>query len=126
MGWLGRAAQADGNLEAAMEVDRRALAMPGASITGALVYSPLTLYLAGELPSALKLSRKILDESRSSGESSALIYALTHYGLALAANGDFRIADTLTPTPPSACASPVLLIRNTGGAWFAAGILKLN
>ena len=47
-------------------------------------------------------------------------------GVRLAANGDFRIVDTLTPTPPSPCASPVLLIRNTGGAWFAAGILKLN
>lgn len=92
LGWLGRAAQADGNLEAAMEVDRRALAMPGACMTGALVYSPLTLYMAGELPSALKLSRKILDESRSSGESSALIYALTHCGLALAANGQYSEA----------------------------------
>jgi tetratricopeptide (TPR) repeat protein len=92
LGWLGRAAQADGNLEAAMEVDRRALAMPGVSITGSLVYSPLTLYLAGELPSALRLSRKILDESRRSGESSALIYALTHYGLALAANGEYSDA----------------------------------
>ena len=89
LGWLGRAAQADGNLEAAMEVDRRALAMPGVSMTGSLVYSPLTLYLAGELPSALKLSRKILEESRKSGESSALIYALTHHGLALAANGQY-------------------------------------
>ena len=92
LGWLGRAAQADGNLEAAMEVDRRALAMPGACMTGALVYSPLTLYLAGELPSALKLSRKILDESRSSGESGALIYALTHCGLALAATGQYSEA----------------------------------
>ena len=92
LGWLGRAAQADGNLEAAMEVDRRALAMPGARMTGALVYSPLTLYLAGELPSALKLSRKILDESRSSGESGALIYALTHCGLALAATGQYSEA----------------------------------
>ena len=89
LGWLGRAAQADGNLEAAMEVDRRALALPGVSITGSLVYSPLTLYLAGELPSALKLSRKILEASRNSGESSAVIYALTHYGLALAANGQY-------------------------------------
>jgi len=92
LGWLGRAAQADGNLEAAMEVDRRALAMPGACMTGALVYSPLTLYLAGELRSALKLSRKILDESRSSGESGALIYALTHCGLALAATGQYSEA----------------------------------
>ena len=39
-------------------------------------------------------------------------------------NGDFRIEDVLSPAPPAECASPVLLIRNPGGAWFAAGILK--
>src|SRR5216683_2695778 len=39
-------------------------------------------------------------------------------------NGDFRIDDVLNPAPPADCASPVLLIRNPGGAWFAAGILK--
>jgi len=61
-------------------------------MTGALVYSPLTLYMAGELPNALKLSRKILHESRSSGESSALIHALSHCGLALAANGQYSEA----------------------------------
>jgi tetratricopeptide (TPR) repeat protein len=92
LGWLGRAAQADGNLEAAMEVDRRAFAIPGVTTTGSLVYSPLTLYLAGELPSALALARKVLDGARTSGESSALIYALTHYGLALAANGQYSEA----------------------------------
>lgn len=38
-------------------------------------------------------------------------------------NGDFRIKDNLSPTPPNTCTSPVLLIRVTGnGAWFAAGI----
>lgn len=42
----------------------------------------------------------------------------------LEANGDFRIDDFLLPAPPSPCASPVLLIVNTGGAWFAAGIPK--
>jgi hypothetical protein len=47
-------------------------------------------------------------------------------GVPLEPNGDFRIDDTLSPAPPTDCASPVLLIRNTGGAWFAAGILKLN
>jgi tetratricopeptide (TPR) repeat protein len=92
LGWLGRAEQADGNLEAAMEVDRRAFAVPGVAITGALVYAPLTLYLAGELPSALNLARRVLGETRSSGESSALIYALTHYGLTLAANGQYSEA----------------------------------
>lgn len=42
-------------------------------------------------------------------------------GVPLEPNGDFRIDDALDPAP-SACDSPVLLIRNTGGAWFAAGI----
>jgi hypothetical protein len=43
-------------------------------------------------------------------------------GVALEANGDFRINDTLNPVPTE-CASPALLIRTTGnGTWFAAGI----
>jgi hypothetical protein len=44
--------------------------------------------------------------------------------VALEANGDFRIDDVLSPLPPTVCDSPVLLIRNAGGAWFAAGIPK--
>jgi len=46
-------------------------------------------------------------------------------GVALEPNGDFRIDDELSPVPTE-CASPVLLIRNTGGVWFAAGIPKLG
>jgi len=54
-------------------------------------------------------------------------YSTNPAGVALAANGDFRIDDVLVPTPPAECASPVLLIRVTGsGAWFAAGIPKLD
>ena len=41
-------------------------------------------------------------------------------------NGDFRIEDVLSPAPPAVCASPVLLIRNPAGAWFAAGIPDLG
>jgi hypothetical protein len=41
----------------------------------------------------------------------------------LEANGDFRIEDEIKL--PAECPSPVLLIRNAGGAWFAAGIPKL-
>jgi hypothetical protein len=44
----------------------------------------------------------------------------------LEANGDFRIDDLLIPPPPAVCASPVLLIRNPNGAWFAAGIPNLG
>jgi hypothetical protein len=43
-------------------------------------------------------------------------------GVALSPNGDFRIDDVLSPVP-TGCASPVLLIRNLSGAWFAAGIV---
>ena len=39
-------------------------------------------------------------------------------------NGDFRIDDVLDPPPPAVCDSPVLLIRNPNGAWFAAGVVK--
>jgi hypothetical protein len=48
-------------------------------------------------------------------------------GVPLAANGDFEIDDVLNPVPPAQCGSPVLLIRVTpSGAWFAAGIPKLD
>jgi hypothetical protein len=40
-------------------------------------------------------------------------------------NGDFRIDDTLNAAPHD-CPSPVLLIRNASGLWFAAGIPKLG
>jgi hypothetical protein len=45
-------------------------------------------------------------------------------GVALEPNGDFEIDDVLTPAPPFDCVNPVLLIRNPGGAWFAAGIVE--
>jgi hypothetical protein len=51
-------------------------------------------------------------------------HSTTLTGVPLEPNGDFRIDDTLNPVP-SECASPVLLIRNTGGVWFAAGIPRL-
>ncbi len=41
-------------------------------------------------------------------------------------NGDFRIDDLLSPAPPNPCTNAVLLIRNPAGAWFAAGIPKLD
>ena len=45
-------------------------------------------------------------------------------GVPLAANGDFKIDDVLSPIPTADCASPMLLIRTAGsGNWFAAGIL---
>jgi hypothetical protein len=42
--------------------------------------------------------------------------------VALAVDGDFTIDDFLSPIPVLPCDNPVLLIRNAGGVWFAAGI----
>ena len=54
----------------------------------------------------------------------AALFTLRDTGLVpLEVNGDFRIDDVLTPAPAD-CASPVLLIRNPAGAWFAAGIVN--
>jgi len=45
--------------------------------------------------------------------------------VAIDPNGNFQIDDVLTPAVPSTCATPILLIVNEGGRWFAAGIQKL-
>src|SRR6476659_5576588 len=49
----------------------------------------------------------------------------TTVSVPLEPNGDFRIDDSLSSVP-SDCPSPVLLIRNKGGVWFAAGVPKLG
>ena len=55
-----------------------------------------------------------------------VLHSTNPAGVPLQPNGDFRIDDVLTPAPGPTCASPVLLIRNLGGAWFAAGIEDLD
>jgi hypothetical protein len=55
-----------------------------------------------------------------------VLHSTNPAGVPLAPNGDFRIDDVLDTPPPNPCASPVLLIRNLGGAWFAAGIPDLQ
>jgi hypothetical protein len=48
-------------------------------------------------------------------------------GVMLSPNGDFKINDKLSPTPPSPCTSPMLLIRNAANlAWFAVGIFRAD
>jgi hypothetical protein len=58
--------------------------------------------------------------------ATATAHNTTLTGVALEADGDFRIDDLLSPMPPVICDTPVLLIRNVGGVWFAAGIQKLE
>ncbi|HXT41867.1 MAG TPA: hypothetical protein VN887_17800 [Candidatus Angelobacter sp.] len=54
--------------------------------------------------------------------ATATAHNTTLAGVPLAADGDFRIDDFLSPTQPANCDTPVLLIRNVGNLWFAAGI----
>lgn len=54
--------------------------------------------------------------------ATATAHDSTLSGVALEVDGDFRINDVLSPPPPTPCDSPVLLIRNTVGVWFAAAI----
>ena len=58
--------------------------------------------------------------------ATATAHSSTAAGVALAPNGDFAIDDVLSPLPPVTCTNPVLLVRNVGGLWFAAGIQKLQ
>ena len=46
--------------------------------------------------------------------------------VALQPTGDFRIDSVLSNPPPSVCKTPVLLILNRTGSWFAAGIPKFQ
>ena len=58
--------------------------------------------------------------------ATATAHDSTVTGVALEADGDFRIDDFLSPAAPGVCENPVLLIRNVGGVWFAAGIPQLE
>jgi len=54
--------------------------------------------------------------------ATATAHSSTVAGVPLDSDGDFRIDDVLSPILPATCDNPVLLIRNVGGVWFAAGI----
>jgi hypothetical protein len=57
--------------------------------------------------------------------AAATAHSSSMAGVAIEANGDFRIDDALTPAPPTSCDSPLLLIVSAAnGHWFAAGIPK--
>lgn len=52
-------------------------------------------------------------------------HSTSRTGVKLDVDGDFRIDDELDSIPVG-CDSPVLLIRNTAGTWFAAGIPRFG
>jgi tetratricopeptide (TPR) repeat protein len=89
--WLARCRQANGDLDAAIDMDRAAMSRAPGMATAASMIGPLTLYLAGRSNEAIQLSVEAADAARASGDTTFIMYALTHVGLNMAAVG--RYAD---------------------------------
>jgi hypothetical protein len=92
MAWLARCRQANGDLGAAMELDRRSTSRAPGVVTAAHIMGPLTLYLAGRSKQALSLALASADSARSSRDTTFILYSLTHLGLNLAAVGRYAEA----------------------------------
>ena len=92
--WLARCQQANGDLEAAIAMDRRAMARAPGVITAAHMMGPLTLYLAGRSSEGLALACETADAARSSRDSMFIMYSLSHLGLNLTAAGRYAEATT--------------------------------
>jgi len=89
--WLARCRQANGDLGAAIEMDRMAMARAPGVMTAAHMLGPLTLYLAGKSREAVPLALDAAKAAQSSGDTTFIMYALTHVALNMSAAG--RYAD---------------------------------
>jgi DNA-binding winged helix-turn-helix (wHTH) protein/tetratricopeptide (TPR) repeat protein len=85
IGWLARCRQANGDLDAAIDMDRKAITRAPRVMTSVHMMAPLSLYLAGRSTEALALAAAAADSARSSRDSTFIMYSLTHLGLNLAA-----------------------------------------
>jgi hypothetical protein len=92
MAWLARCRQANGDLGAAIEMDRRSMSRAPDVVTAAHIMGPLTLYLAGRSTQALELAAASVDSARSSRDTTFIMYSLPHLGLNLAAAGRYAEA----------------------------------
>jgi DNA-binding winged helix-turn-helix (wHTH) protein len=92
MAWLARCRQANGDLGAAIEMDRRSMSRAPNVMTAAHIMGPLTLYLAGRSTQALGLAAASAESARSSRDTTFIMYSLPHLGLNLAAAGRYAEA----------------------------------
>ena len=90
--WLARCRQANGDLGAAIDMDRSAMSRAPGVMTAAHTMGPLTLYLAGRSTEALASAAVAADSARSSRDTTFIMYSLTHLGLNLAAVGRYAEA----------------------------------
>jgi tetratricopeptide (TPR) repeat protein len=86
--------QAQGDLGAAMEMHRSARARAGGiySVGLSMTHSTLTLYLAGRATEAVATAAEDAQFARSSHDTQAVMFSLSHLGLVLAGSGRYAEA----------------------------------
>jgi tetratricopeptide (TPR) repeat protein/predicted Ser/Thr protein kinase len=92
MSWLARWEQANGNLVAAIEMDRAAFATNGGRSRYALMHGTLTLYLAGRSREALDRDVRAAAVARSSRDAELMMFSLPNSALNLSAVGRYQEA----------------------------------
>ena len=90
--WLARSPQAKGDLDEAISMDRRALAIAPGVTTATHMLGPLTLYLAGRSPEALVLAARRCASAQASRDTTLIMYSLSHLGLSLTGAGRYAEA----------------------------------
>ena len=89
LGWIARCQQAGGDLVAAVETDRKAIAHGRGRKGVAIYHSPHTLYLAGHMADAVVAGERAAEFARTLRDPDLVMYGLPHYGLALGGLGRF-------------------------------------
>lgn len=87
--WSASADVSDGNLTAAVESDRSAIARAGGIRSLGLARAPLTLYWAGHTAEAVERAAEAVARARRSDDPAFLLYALQHAGLSLSGAGRY-------------------------------------
>jgi len=113
--WVIKRLRADVRADGRVHVDVRGLILAGGNVIGTNGGQRVLAMLFCGAPGA----------GGSLGNATA--HSSDPAGVLLNANGDVEIDDVLTPTPPSPCDSPALLIVTPGTHhWFAAGIPRTD
>jgi tetratricopeptide (TPR) repeat protein len=87
--WMASAMVSDGDIPAAIEMDREAIARAGGIRSFGLARTPLTLYWAGRSDEAIQHGMQAVETARTSEDPPFLLYALQHLGLSLSGAGRF-------------------------------------
>jgi hypothetical protein len=113
--WVIKRLRADVRADGRVHVDVRGLILAGGNVIGTNGGQKVLAVLFCGAPGA------------GGSLGSATTHSSDPAGVLLNANGDVEIDDVLTPTPPSPCDSPALLIVTPGPHhWFAAGIPRTD